>query len=175
MKYTTLFFDADDTLLDFKECERAALKKAFEKYGVPYNEEIKKRYLEINHGLWGAFERGEVTKAEILSTRFRKLFSELSIEGVSDEFETDYQNFLGENGCLIPGALELCRELSEKFALYIVTNGVSATQHGRFCDSGLLPYIREIFVSEEIGFQKPAVEYFDAVMERVEEKDKSRI
>lgn len=175
MKYTTLFFDADDTLLDFKECERSALQKVFEKYGLLFNEEIKEKYLEINHGLWAAFERGEITKPEILNNRFRKLFQELSIESVDAGFEADYQSFLGENGCLIPGALELCKELSEKFSLYILTNGVSATQHGRFQDSGLLPYIREIFVSEELGFQKPAVEYFDAVMERVEEKDKSRI
>lgn len=175
MKYTTLFFDADDTLLDFKECEDSAFKKAFAKYGLAFSEEIKTRYLEINHALWAAFERGEIEKPQILRTRFRKLFAECGITGVSSSFEADYQNFLGSNGCTIAGAVELCRELSGQFEIYILTNGVSATQHGRLKDSGLLPYIKEIFVSEEIGFQKPALEYFDAVMERVPETDKSRI
>ncbi len=175
MRYTTLFFDADDTLLDFKTCEYSALKRAFEKHSLPFDEKIKKKYVEINQSLWAAFERGEITKAEILSTRFRRLFEELSITGVGKAFEEDYQNFLSSNGCTIQGAEELCRELSKDFGIYILTNGVSFTQHGRFQDSGLLPFIKEIFVSEDLGFQKPAKEYFDAVMERVPEKDKNRI
>lgn len=175
MKYTTLFFDADDTLLDFQECERSALEKSFQKHGLIFNEEIRTQYGRINQELWSSFERGEITKPQILATRFRRLFSELSYEGVSDTFEGDYQSFLAGNGCTIPGASKLCRELSEDFELYILTNGVAFTQRRRFEDSGLLPYIKEIFVSEEIGFQKPAGEYFEAVLKRVPEQDKSRI
>lgn len=175
MKYTTLFFDADDTLLDFGKCEHGALKKTFEKYGLSFDAAIEKRYEEINNSLWAAFERGEIAKTDILNTRFRKLFAQLSIENVDKDFERQYQSFLASDGCTIEGALELCRELSQDFDLYILTNGVAATQHGRFQDSGLLPFIKGIFVSEEIGFQKPDLRYFEAVLERLEYKDKKRI
>lgn len=175
MRYTTLFFDADDTLLDFQECERSALEKSFQKHGLDFNEDIRKLYGKINQELWSAFERGEITKPQILATRFRQLFSELSIEGVDKSFEADYQGFLASNGCTIPGAVELCRELSEKFDLYLLTNGVAFTQKERLSDSGLLPYVKGVFVSEDIGFQKPAKEYFEAVLERVPQKDKKRI
>lgn len=175
MKYTTLFFDADDTLLDFQECERSALEKSFQKHGLIFNEEIRSQYGNINQELWASFERGEITKPQILATRFRRLFSELSIKGVSESFEGDYQNFLAANGCTIPGAIKLCRELSQDFELYILTNGVAFTQKGRFEDSGLLPYIKGVFVSEDIGFQKPAREYFEAVLKQVPEQDKKRI
>lgn len=175
MKYTTLFFDADDTLLDFQECERSALEKSFQKHGLIFNEDIRRQYGDINRELWSSFERGEITKPQILATRFRRLFSELSIKGVSESFEEDYQHFLAANGCTIPGAAKLCRELSREFELYILTNGVAFTQKGRFEDSGLLPYLKGVFVSEAIGFQKPDREYFEAVLKQVAEQDKSRI
>lgn len=175
MKYTTLFFDADETILDFERTERNALEKTFSKYGLLYNEEIRKRYLEINDALWASFERGEITKETILYNRFRKLFKELSWDDVKKEFEEDFQKLLSAHGYTIDGAVELCKELSKQFDIYILTNGVAKVQHSRFQDSGLLPYVKDIFVSEEIGFQKPSEKYFEEVMKRVPEQDKSKI
>ena len=38
-KYTTLLFDADNTLLNFDKDEDCALRKTLELYGVPITEE----------------------------------------------------------------------------------------------------------------------------------------
>ena len=44
---------------------------------------------------------------------------------------------------------------------YIVTNGVLETQAKRLRTSGIKDYVDGVFISEEIGWQKPTVEYFD--------------
>ena len=53
-KYTTILFDADDTLLDFDKDETQALINVMTQYSVTITEENIKTYKEINVGLWKA-------------------------------------------------------------------------------------------------------------------------
>lgn len=177
-KYTTVLFDADNTLLDFDKDESCALRKTMELYGVPVTEENIKTYVEINQGMWKALERGEITKPELKRTRFRKFFDAIGFETDADVFEVNekYLSLLGEGGNTLEGAVDLCRELkSEGYDLYIVTNGVANTQKNRLRKSGLLPFFTEIFVSETVGHQKPKKEYFDYVLTHIKESDKEKI
>ncbi|MBR6526629.1 MAG: YjjG family noncanonical pyrimidine nucleotidase [Lachnospiraceae bacterium] len=171
MRYTTLLLDADDTLLDFKKTEEYGLSYTFEKYGIPFTEEVRTTYKTINHKLWAAFEEGEISKPTILARRFRNTFAALGIQGEFPGFEEEYQLALGRGGFLIPEAMEVCQELSKNCRLYIVTNGVQATQASRMELSGLLPYIQDVFVSETTGYQKPQREYFDYVFSRIPDFD----
>ena len=57
--------------------------------------------------------------------------------------------------------------MSNQYSLYIITNGVAQTQYQRLKDSQLLPFFQAIFVSEEIGYQKPDRAYFDYVCTKV--------
>lgn len=177
-KYTTVLFDADNTLLDFDKDENCALRKTMELYGVPVTEENIKTYVEINQGMWKAIERGELTKPELKRTRFKKFFEAINFRCDTDPFTVNekYLSLLGEGGNTLEGAAELCRELKEKgYDLYIVTNGIEKTQKNRLTKSGLLPFFTEIFVSETIGHQKPKKEYFDYVLSHIKEKDIDKI
>lgn len=177
-KYTTVLFDADNTLLDFDKDESCALRKTMELYGVPVTEENIAAYVKINQGMWKALERGEITKPELKRTRFRKFFDAINFETDADVFEVNekYLSLLGEGGNTLTGAVDLCRELKEEgYDLYIVTNGVANTQKKRLTKSGLLPYFTEIFVSETVGHQKPKKEYFDYVLSHIKESDKEKI
>lgn len=177
-KYTTVLFDADNTLLDFDKDENCALRKTMELYGVPVTEENIKTYVEINQGMWKAIERGELTKPELKRTRFKKFFEAIKFRCDTDPFEVNekYLSLLGEGGNTLEGAVELCRELKEKgYDLYIVTNGVANTQKKRLTKSGLLPLFTDIFVSETVGHQKPKKEYFDYVLSHIKEKDIDKI
>lgn len=171
MKYTILLMDADDTLLDFQKTEEYALSSTFEKYGIPFTDEVRATYKTINHKLWAAFEAGEISKGTILARRFRNTFVSLGIKGEFAGFEEEYQLALGRGGFLIPEAMEVCRRLSKTCRLYIVTNGVQATQASRMELSGLLPYIQDVFVSESTGYQKPQKEYFDYVFSHIPDFD----
>ncbi len=166
-KYTTLLFDADDTLLDFKKAEQQALKKVFELYSLEFNDSVNTLYQKINGKLWQDFEKGLISKEGVTQTRFCRLFEELGIKKDGIEFNRKYLNLLGGEGCIIENADDICRKLSEKYDLYCVTNGVAGTQKRRIALSGLEKYFKDIFVSEEIGWQKPRKEFFDEVFRRL--------
>jgi len=165
--YKTLLFDIDNTLLDFSASEKVALQRLFEGQNFPLKPEVKARYQTINQGLWTAFEEGKIDRDEVMNTRFSILFKEygLEVDGVS--LEKSYHSYLKEGHQLINGALELIKDLQNQYNLYIVTNGDSETQYKRLHDSGLYPLFKDIFVSEDTGYQKPMKEYFDYVFERI--------
>ena len=46
--YKKIFFDFDDTLIDFKAAEHVALPAVFKEYAFPLTEEVEAKYKEIN-------------------------------------------------------------------------------------------------------------------------------
>ncbi|KAF1679077.1 YjjG family noncanonical pyrimidine nucleotidase [Bacillus mexicanus] len=165
--YRTLLFDIDDTILDFKAAEALALRLLFEDQNIPLTADMKEQYNIINQGLWRAFEEGKITRDEVVNTRFSALFKENGYEADGALLEQKYRSFLEEGHELMDGAFELISTLHHQFDLYIVTNGVSKTQYKRLRDSGLFSFFKDMFVSEDTGFQKPMKEYFDYVFARI--------
>ncbi len=177
-KYSTLLFDADNTLLDFDSAEEKALSRVLAEIGIDATKEITGLYSEINLSYWRAFERGEVTKSELRIARFADLFRKIGFHTDMDlVFIADtYLSYLGEGADLLEGATELCEKLrQEDYKIYIVTNGVAKTQKKRLSKSGLDRFLDGLFVSETIGSQKPQPEFFDYVLEHIEEKEKRKI
>ena len=177
-KYTTLLFDADNTLLDFDKAENVALKKVMADYGLSVTEENCKTYSLINDALWKRFEKGEIEKSVIKTTRFKEFFEFMKVEEGYDPLEVNntYISYLRDGGYTVEGANELCESLKKKgYDIYIITNGIALTQARRLELSGLLPSLEDVFVSETIGFQKPKKEYFDYVLRSVKEKDKEKV
>lgn len=172
--YDILLFDADRTLLDFDKSEWMALKQVFSEYGVLFNEEVHCDYVIINHKLWDQHELGLISRERLIYKRFEDLFAKKRIEINVVEFEDRYQFLLSEKAYIIDGALELVRDLSGKYEIYIVTNGVTETQMKRLVSTGIAEYVRDIFISGEIGYQKPSKEYFENVFERMDPFQKDR-
>lgn len=173
--YDILLFDADGTLFDFDAAEAFALRTGFVRAGLAFEEEMLPVYHNLNLQLWRALERGEIDKPSLQPERFRLLFERYHIDYDPIAFNQVFVRALTEGGQLNDGALELCRNLTEQgFQLYIITNGIAATQKGRLGASSLRPYILDMFISEEIGCVKPAKAYFDHVAAAVPIKDKSR-
>lgn len=168
---STLLLDADGTLFDFDACEKEALKMTFGKYGYGFNNDILRRYSDINKALWQCYELGEASKEFVIYERFRKLFDEIGISNDGNSFEDDYQRHLGMQHIYIPDAPQVIEYLYKKYDLYIVTNGVTETQYCRFRESGVDRYMKKIFVSEETGYHKPMKEYFDFCFQRIENLD----
>ena len=78
MKYKFLFFDADDTLFDFRRSEREAFMLTLEDFEVRYDKErCFKIYRDINNSLWLEFENGNVTQKELRIERFKRLFEKI--------------------------------------------------------------------------------------------------
>ena len=52
----TLFFDLDNTLLDFNRAERAAIAKTLKSFHIAPEPSILKRYSELNLAQWKLLE-----------------------------------------------------------------------------------------------------------------------
>lgn len=169
MKYEMLLFDLDDTLLDFEANERESLEKLFTDNGFVFNKEIFDTYHRINKELWNGYEKGTLDLNEVLNTRFSKTLHQLgrTVDGVL--WEMQYRTLLGQGYQLMEGAYDLCQQLSKSHRLFIITNGVTETQLNRLRLSKLHPFIENIFTSQELGYQKPAKEFFDYVKEHIKE------
>lgn len=163
-KYKVIFWDLDQTLLNFDMAMNHALRAVFAQYGLEMNEEIAARYEAINKSYWFRLESGELTKEQVTVGRFRTLFEERGIADVRpEEINEDYQQALGSVFFFMEGAKELVILLKEKgYRQYVVTNGVNATQASKMKHSGLDKIMDGVFVSEVMGYPKPMKEYFDA-------------
>lgn len=174
-KYTTLLFDADETLLDFASAEAMAIKAVCDSFGIKYCDEIRNTYSKINLSLWKQLEKGLVTRDVIKIRRFEQFAEVMGITASPAAMADCYIKALSQGSMLIDGAKELCQALTEKYDMYIVTNGLAVVQKSRLKKCGLLPYFSRVFISEETGSQKPERKFFDFIFEGIPEKDKSKI
>ena len=173
---TTILWDVDGTLLNFVYSQRMALTQCFQTAGLSIDDEILERYSQINDSYWKRLELGQVTKAQLLNGRFLDLFEEYGVKGVDVEaFRHEYQEALGNIFAYIDDSLSICRSLQGQVKQYVITNGVTSTQRSKLKLSGLGDCMEELFISEQIGAPKPGKAFFDVVLDRLEEKDKSRI
>jgi 2-haloacid dehalogenase len=175
--YTVLFWDLDDTLLDFKKCEKNALLKSFAKYGRSVGEDVVSLYSKINESYWKRLELGEVTRQELLVGRFRTLFDTLLIRELDPvQFRLTYNEELSASAFLFEDAWEVvaaCRNLGLR--QYVVTNGVTDTQKSRMHLSKLEQLMDGLFISEEIGAEKPSAAFFDKVFAMLGEVDRKQV
>ena len=74
----------------------------------------------------------------------------------------------------MPGAIEVCRKLKADYKLYVITNGVASTQHSRLTGSGIEALMDGIFISDEIGYDKPDVRFFEYVQNHIEGFEKHK-
>ncbi len=175
-KYTTVFWDLDQTLLDFDRSMEYALQAVFAQYGLKINEEMTARYSVINRSYWLRLESGELSKEQVTVGRFRTFFEELGITHVSpEELNADYQRELGSVFFFMEGAKELVALLKERgYRQYVVTNGVNATQANKMRLSGLDRIMDGVFVSELMGYPKPRKEFFDGCFAALSDVDRNK-
>ena len=176
MGYDIYLFDADDTLFDYDKAEESALIETFKQNDLNYSKQVRVQYRCINSGLWALFERQEIDKSELQTQRFLRLFQEIEAECDVKSFSENYLIELGKGSHLINGAYDICKALHEQGKkIYIVTNGMSVSQKMRIENSEINHFISDLFVSEDVGFQKPHKQYFDHVFLHVGKIDKRKV
>lgn len=167
----TLLWDVDGTLLDFGKAEEYGIRKCFEIFDLgECTDEMLSRYSAINRKYWEMLERGELTKPQVLRGRFEEFFKTEGIEfDKIDDFNLEYQYRLGDKVFFCDNGLETVKALKGKVKQYAVTNGTYVAQNRKLSQSGLDKIFDGIFISDKIGYEKPSIEFFNAVSKEIGE------
>lgn len=158
----TIFFDLDDTLLDFRQAEARALSRTLLRFGLDPTPERLALYHEINARHWRMLEEGRITRAQVLKGRFQVFLEALGADLPCEEVCADYEENLGRGHIFVPGAEELLKALAPRYVLCLATNGTAHIQRSRLESAGILPYFQKVFISQEMGADKPSPAFFRA-------------
>ncbi len=162
-------FDADNTLIDFTNASKLSFQQTFVDYGHTATPELYATYKVINHGVWTAFEQGEITAERLRVKRFEDFFAEIGFSPTSPEsFSKRYLEnliFKSEN---YDGVKEMLEGLQSNYRMSIITNGLKEVQRPRLDKLGMTHYFDSIIVSDEIGFAKPDERYFEIAFNSID-------
>ena len=160
----TLLWDVDGTLLDFVAAERYGMNKCLAEIGVTMTDKMLADYSAINRSWWGKHEKGLATREELFVGRLKDFFALYQIDYSDyDSFNRQYQIALGEEVFPMDDCLTLLEELKKSCNLYMVTNGTRVAQELKLAKSGIDKIADGIFISEDVGVQKPEKAFFDRV------------
>lgn len=157
----TVFLDLDDTILDFTRAEAEALRRALMEADVLADDTVLARYHAINAAQWELLEEGVLTREQVLVGRFDILFEELDLVRSAREVCERYEGYLEEGCWFIPGAEALLETLTPRYDLYLASNGAAQVQYRRLESAGIRRYFRGIFISQELGADKPSPAFFE--------------
>ena len=176
-RFDILLWDVDGTLLDFIAAEKAAVQTLFREFGLgECTDEMVERYSRINKEYWERLERGELSKPEILVRRFTDFFASEGLDASkAPEFNEQYQVRLGDTVVFCDDSYELLSSLRGRVKQYAVSNGTVVAQTRKLRRSGFDRLLDGVFLSEELGYEKPATEFFDRVFAAIGEPDRERV
>lgn len=161
-KYQCLFFDFDNTLVDFTGAAKAALWQSFSDYGYSCNDKIYQIYRQLNHRAWVAFEQGQITAERLRVQRFEDLFAALNYSPTTpSDFSQYFLQQLVLKSTVYTGVSELLQQLRPHYTLGIITNGLKEVQRPRLARLQLTELFDVVVVSDEIGVAKPDTAFFD--------------
>ena len=173
--HNVFLFDLDQTLLDFHASEYKGLKIVVESEGYNFDDDLYRYFKARNKELWLELEKGTISRTDLFKTRFRLLFEKCGADTAGIDLLKINGNFISamaRNGVLMDGAVDLLRRIRGNIPdsrIYIITNGVQENADGRVKSTGIDRLIDGMFVSETLGADKPSVEYFDIVLNAINE------
>ncbi len=168
-----LLMDLDNTILDFSRSEREALTKTLERYNIKATDEFLEKYALINQKYWSLLERKEITREEILYKRFEEFFSTcFSTEIDGHEINKIYHDYLVNLGYPLPEAESFLKEAKTLgYKILIISNGSKSINPSRINASNLKDYFDEVYISEDQGYDKPDVRFFNNLLEKYPYKE----
>lgn len=169
-----IFLDLDDTIFDFHKAEHIALAKTLTMLGLTPDPVVLSRYSEINAAHWRLLEQGKLTRAQVKERRYEQLFREFGMDVSPILAARTYEKNLSIGHYFIDGAEDLLQTLSRDYRLFLVSNGSADIQRSRIGSSDIHKYFEKMFISEEVGFNKPDTRFFEAVFAEIPDFEKEQ-
>ncbi|MDR7129439.1 putative hydrolase of the HAD superfamily [Algoriphagus sp. 4150] len=171
--YQHLFFDLDHTLWDYDRNVQESLSELFlhyklEKLGILSSQSFIESFYAVNFKLWNAYDKGEMHKEELRTTRFPRIFEHAGVMDalIPEEFEGDFMHRTSSKPHLFPHTIEILEYLKPKYKLNVITNGFDESQAKKMNSSGLSDYFELVVTSETTGYKKPDPKIFQYALEQ---------
>ena len=151
-----VLFDLDRTLLDRDSAVIEYAERLWERWKSPADagqSDFVSRFVELD-------ARGYGDKRALFQVLVLEFLAGCEAEALHEEF--------AENLSVPPfaDALSVLQALRKQgLLLGVITNGGSKAQRAKLANSGLLPLLDIVLVSEEVGFKKPVPEIFQAALQ----------
>lgn len=175
MKYSIVLFDADDTLFDFYHTGQKSFIKAFASLDIKADENDYDLYSDINQKRWDLYSVGKMTKHDVVIGRFEEYSAAKGLKFDINAFYELYEDNLSKTAILLPETVNTLKTLKNLgVRIFLITNGLSKVQRGRLALSGIAEYFEDVFISDEIGYNKPSKEYFGFVSAKITNFNKGK-
>lgn len=169
MSYKNVFIDLDRTLWDFETNSTETIEEIFYKYKINKIckfEEFHSVYRKENDVLWKDYREKRIEKDVLSCQRFFLSLKHFDYENkeIAVKMSEDYIKFSPMKTKMFDGSVEILQYLSAKYQIYLVTNGFIEVQYNKIKNCGIDKYFDAVFTSEEVGCNKPNIEYFQHVI-----------
>ncbi len=162
MKYNTIFFDLDDTLIDTNKNSIEALADIYKIFAIDKHitniDSFISKYQEINHNLWRLYELGTIDKEELKTQRFYLTLKDSmplsTTEAIS--INNHFMQQVASKNNVIENATQILEYLVyKKYDLYILSNGFKEIQEKKMKQTNIYQFFKKIILSDHIGKNKP--------------------
>ncbi len=166
MNYKYLWFDLDNTLLNFHASSKVSFAQMMTAWNLDGSLEAYNKYNIFNKKCWNEYEQGLIDQAELKSIRFKHYFDTIGFEFDGLEANMIYLQGIIDNPVYMEGAQDVLAFANDNgYICDIITNGMKEAQRPRISKVEWNKYFRHIFVSDEIGLAKPQKSFFDHCLE----------
>lgn len=172
MPYKFIYFDLDDTLLDHKSAEVAALQDVCQHFSLfddTTADKLAKTYHLVNSELWSQYSKGDVTREQLQRNRFEQTLNQLDLDcSHHEQVGTFYMKCYRDHWQWIDGAREAYQKILASYRVGILTNGFAETQRLKFQKFDLYNSADQVVISEVVGALKPDPKVFQHATELAE-------
>jgi putative hydrolase of the HAD superfamily len=119
-----------------------------------------------------------VQKDVLRTLRFDLCFKDAGFgnSGLSVSLNDEFLDLCPKSPGLMPGTIEILDYLkTNKYRMYIITNGFTQIQELKMTHSGLANYFEKMFTSDNVGAHKPNREMFEYCLKSVNAKKKESL
>lgn len=159
-----IFWDIDNTLVDYNESEKNAILQILLKEGVRINKgEITDIWRDTSKKYFNEFLNGNITFEEQGSLRLIEIFQQIcnqkiSIQQAADLF-FEYRCFLEKSWVLFDDVLPCLRKM-KGIQMGIISNGQKQQQRKKLQFLGIQSFFDLQFYADEMGIKKPNPDMF---------------
>jgi HAD superfamily hydrolase (TIGR01549 family) len=149
-----LLFDFDGTLFDYQKSLILIIKKICRELCIEYSDDMIKRFEIITVEVWNKYQSVEPIR-NLNKRRFTLLLESYNLKISISDIVEKFKEYRLKTVCLYKESLEVCKKLSKKNNLLIVSNGNYEIQESLLKKSGLGRYIKNLVTSEIVKTRKP--------------------